>query len=318
MQKTIITNIIAMLLTVAAMAQNSKVAVFDPAGRVDDEIKTIIREEIGSVVVTIAGYTVLEREMIDMVLKENRYQASGLVEDAQVIEMGKHLGADMVFVTSITRIDANYHISCKLIDVKTARIEKQKTSQTQRGKSDIIDVTKNIVAEIFGQKVKPAVKPAVSAGSELLADKRKVFSDGHKLSRKEVRQTMQYTDALRMYNKGISRNRSGNFWIFTGVASMAGGAYVFLNKPFDDRYEYTGPDGNPYYGYGDKKINEIAGYSIAGAGVVMAITGLGLKSSSKKYVRGAVDTYNASLRKRSSMEWQLNLTGNGMAFVINF
>ena len=89
MQKLIITSVIA-LFSLAAMAQEErKVGVFDPVGRVDDVVKTIVREVISSALVNADGYMVLERQLIDRVLEENRFQTGGLVDDAQIVEMGR-------------------------------------------------------------------------------------------------------------------------------------------------------------------------------------------------------------------------------------
>ena len=81
------------------MAQDKKVAIFNPAGSVENStIKEIIREEISSIIVNTAGYTVLERQLIDKVLEENKFQLSGLVDDSQISEVGKRMGANIVFV----------------------------------------------------------------------------------------------------------------------------------------------------------------------------------------------------------------------------
>jgi hypothetical protein len=310
MQKTIITTIIAMLLTLAAMAQNSKVAVFDPAGRVDDEIKTIIREEISSVIVTITGYTVLEREMIDMVLKENRFQASGVVDDSQISEMGRRMGANLVLVTSVTQTGSEYYISCKLIDVETARIEKHETFQTQRETSEIRYAIRRFVGGMFGQ--------TMSQSNLLFTEKRNVYQNGAKLTKYDVWELMYNTDALRLYDKGRARNKNGNIWLVTGLLLSSGGAYIVATMPLEERYEYTGGDGFEYYGYHDN-LNLMVGGSLTAAGVVMAITGISMKVSSKKFIRQSVNSYNSSINKsksRASME--LNLTGNGVALNFKF
>ena len=149
MQRIIITAVIA-LFCLAAMAQEDrKVAIFDPAGNVDNSIREIVREEISSIIVNVGGYMVLERQLIDRVLAENRFQQGGLVDDSQASEMGRIMGANLVIVTSITMLGANYHISCKLIDVETARIERQRTVQTQRGTGDLIIVAQSMVREMF-------------------------------------------------------------------------------------------------------------------------------------------------------------------------
>lgn len=133
------------------MAQDKKVAVFDPAGSVPKSAKDMVREEISSVIVNTADYIVLERTLIDKVLEENKFQLGGLVDDSQVGELGRMMGANFVLVTSLSIMEnGNYYISCKMTDVLTSRIDKQKTAQTQRGTSDLINVIQIMVKEMFG------------------------------------------------------------------------------------------------------------------------------------------------------------------------
>jgi len=138
------------LLSLTTMAQEKKVAVFDPAGNVDEAIKVIVREQISSSVVNASGYTVLERQQIDKVLEENKFQMSGLVDDAQISEIGKAMGANTVFVSSITAMNNNFFISSKMIDVQTAHIIMQRTAQTQQGTNDLIEVVKKMMGEMLG------------------------------------------------------------------------------------------------------------------------------------------------------------------------
>jgi hypothetical protein len=150
-QKFLITTLIVILLGITAKAQEKKVAVFDPAGEVEKYLKEIIREEISSIVVNTPDYTVLERQLIDKVLEENKFQMGGLVDDSQISEIGKRMGANYVFVTNITVIDGgNLYISYKMIDVQTARIEKQKTGQSSKKTNELIASVQKIVKEMFG------------------------------------------------------------------------------------------------------------------------------------------------------------------------
>jgi curli biogenesis system outer membrane secretion channel CsgG len=116
----------------ATTAQEKKVAVFDPVGDITNSVKEIVREEISAAIVNIGGYTVLERQLINKVLEENTFQMGGLVDNEQISAIGKLMGANYVFVSSITSLERNYYISCKMIEVTTARIEKQKTAQTKK------------------------------------------------------------------------------------------------------------------------------------------------------------------------------------------
>jgi len=116
MKRNLITTAIALLLSITAMADDQKVAVFDPAGNTEDYVKEIVREEISSVIVNTGGYTVLERSLINKVLEENRFQAGGLVDDTEVSEIGRRMGANLAFVSNLTKMaNGNFHISAKLI-----------------------------------------------------------------------------------------------------------------------------------------------------------------------------------------------------------
>ena len=168
MQKIIITFIIT-LLCFSAMAEDRKVAVFDPAGNANNTVKEIVREIISSVIVNTDGYAVLERQLINKVLEEQRIQVGGLVDDNQIVQMGKLMGAKYAFVSSVTiMLGNNYFVSIKMIDVQTGRIEKQNTEQTKRGMDDLIDVVKVQTSEIVGKKIEPppsSNKIAIAIGS---------------------------------------------------------------------------------------------------------------------------------------------------------
>jgi len=140
-------------------AQNEmKVAVFDPAGEVEAVVKEIVREEVSSIVVNAKGYMVLERQLINKVLEENRFQQGGLVDDSQIIEVGKRMGANYVFITTVSKLDKNFYVSCKMIEVLTAKIEKQKTGQTTRGINDIVPTVQAIVNNMLDSDTEPTDK----------------------------------------------------------------------------------------------------------------------------------------------------------------
>ena len=80
----------AMFISISAVAaEDKKVAVFEPAGDASNSIKEIVREMISSVIVNTSGFTVLERQLINKVLEEQRFQIGGLVDDDQIVELGR-------------------------------------------------------------------------------------------------------------------------------------------------------------------------------------------------------------------------------------
>ena len=87
--------------------EDKKVAVFDPVGDVSQNLKIIIREELSNAVVNTLGFTVLERELINKVLAENKFQMTGHVDDGQIGELGKKMGANYVCYASISSVGGN-------------------------------------------------------------------------------------------------------------------------------------------------------------------------------------------------------------------
>lgn len=140
---------------------DKKVAVFDPVGDVSQNLKIIIREELSNAVVNTLGFTVLERELINKVLAESQFQMTGHVDDSQIGELGKKMGANYVCYASISSVGGNYYISCKMVDVMTAKIERQNTGITQSGLDDLFTVV-STVSRAMLQQQGTAVKASAS------------------------------------------------------------------------------------------------------------------------------------------------------------
>jgi hypothetical protein len=132
--------------------EDQKVAVFDPVGDVPQNLKIMIREELSNAVVNTLGFTVLERELINKVLAENEFQMRGHVDDSQIGELGKKMGANYVSYASISSVGGNYYISCKLVDVKTAKIERQNTGITEHGLDDLFSVVSTVSRAMLQQQ----------------------------------------------------------------------------------------------------------------------------------------------------------------------
>jgi hypothetical protein len=307
-------NIIGILILwcLSVTAQDKKVAVFDPAGNVDISIKEIIREEISSIIVNTNGYTVLERQLINKVLEENKFQMGGLVDDSQVSEIGKRMGANLVFVTNVTPLNGNYYISCKMIEVQTARIEKQKTVQTTRGASDLITTVQKAVKEMFVQSVNTGQSDVSKPNETLTVDGIKVYLNGKQLTKYEVKNKMVINDnALRLYDKGISQYKIGNILLISGASLIVTGVILGLTIPAE-RYVYEDGSVNVQH-----VTQRLAGISVGGPGLVSSISGLILRSKGKKNVGEAVYTYNQR-NYTSQVKLGFGASPNGVKLTVNF
>ena len=149
----------------------------------------------------------------------------------------------------------------------------------------------------------------------LTADGRKVYQSGRQLTQNEVRGLMANMDAIRLYNKGLSRNKNGNIALIAGLGvGVVGG--VILPFVFPERSYYVS-----YYGYENEYVNE--GYNIAMGvpccivGGLSVIGGVTLKILSVKSVSQSVYMYNRS-GSRASTELKFGITGNGVGLALCF
>ena len=322
--------VMLLFIAVSAFAQNErKVAVFDPIGTVDKVLLEVVREEISSVVVNRSGYTVLERQLTNKVLEENKFQESGLVDNEQVSEIGRLVGADYVFVTTISALGTNFYISCKMIEVATARIDKQFTGTSTDGMNDIPQTTQYIVRRLFGEDVRQPVAnrtqpsttqkdaPVANRQSNVLneysygfltAKGKNVFSSstGKALNHDEMRALLVNTDALYYYNKGVKKRKNGNIMIAIGCGFLGVGAILEIVAPTSYLIE--------------------PGIGAFGGGVgfcAFAIPGFAMNGGAKKNIRKAVELYNGSGQVYSepppAFQIDFGITSSGgIGFVMNF
>lgn len=157
--------------TIANAQDEKKVAVFDPAGEVPQNLKTIIREELSNAVVNTLGFTVLERELINKVLAESKFQMTGHVDDGQIGELGKKMGANYVCYATISPVGENYYISCKMVDVMTAKIERQNTGITQNGLNDLFSVVSSVSRLMLQQQGTTVKSSRKSSGNKISSAK---------------------------------------------------------------------------------------------------------------------------------------------------
>ncbi len=129
--------------------ENKRVAILNPDGQISDGIKNIVREEISNVIVNSSTYSVVERTMIDKVFAEAKFQSEGLVDNSQISELGKMMGADLVCYGSVVSLGYNFYISLKMVNVTTGKVILQSTGTTKHGMDDLISESRIIVNKMI-------------------------------------------------------------------------------------------------------------------------------------------------------------------------
>ena len=330
MQKIIIIITIALLFETAAMAQNRILAVFEPSGVLGDYMKELVHDEVVSAFGSVRDFTLLERHMVDLTLQENMSRPGS---DAQIIEMGRIMGADFVLLTSVERAGSNFSISFRLLEMRTERTLRQRTVQTRQGLHDMTETIQRTLSEMFATTV---TSTTVLPQGMLFSKKKTVYQLNHEtiedqikkdmqenrlktLSRNEVQTLMADTDALDIYNEGFRQNRGGNVFLFGGIAAIVGSLILdqALPSEVEVRREFTGTQGNKYYTYEMERRENTISPILAVTGSVSVIIGFIMKSGSNSIISRSVNSYNSS-KTFSNTELNFDFTGNGARLTLKF
>ena len=142
-------NHIKLLLFIGlAWGQEITIAVFDfeNNGLEPYEVRQL-STRLESELVKVGKYNVVERSKIDEILKEQKLQMSGFVEEEYLIDVGKMLGAKQVVLGSIGRITDDYYtITAKLVDVKSSEMIQSADYDAENGLIQLLKDGLKIIA----------------------------------------------------------------------------------------------------------------------------------------------------------------------------
>ena len=142
------------MMSVNALYADEKlrVAVFDPTTSgisIDDGTKLAVQELISSAVVNTGMYTMVERSMIDQIIKEQSFQNSDLADSNHATEIGKLAGANKIILSAVSLVGGRNMLSIKMIDVMTATVERQRTKVADN--NDLLDIIEPLTYELINQ-----------------------------------------------------------------------------------------------------------------------------------------------------------------------
>ena len=69
-------------------------------------------------------FKVIEREMMQEVMKEQGFQQSGCTTDECMVEIGRLIGVEKIIGGSISKVGNVYSVSSRIVNVETGEIEK--------------------------------------------------------------------------------------------------------------------------------------------------------------------------------------------------
>ena len=97
------------------------VAILDIASE-DEELGIFATEEIIQQLVKTRKFRVVDRDSIETILKEHKFQYSGIVSDETAVSIGRFIGASIIITGVIRQRNNHTDFSLKILDVETAEI----------------------------------------------------------------------------------------------------------------------------------------------------------------------------------------------------
>jgi TolB-like protein len=154
MKKSPIWILLVLTVTVVS-AQNKKTTVavldLDPTS-ISAEDAQFLSDRLRTELVETGAFTVVEREKMTEVLKEQGFQASGCTSVECAVQIGRLLNVQQIIAGNIGKIDELYSISVRLIDIQSGVILKTATWDYKGKLSEALTEVMPEVAGMLAEK----------------------------------------------------------------------------------------------------------------------------------------------------------------------
>ena len=168
MKKLLLILLSAVALT--AVAETQKIALLETrigegSTSVTGMEKAMVRGELRKAIVSMTGYEAITRGDIDQMMKEQDFQRTGMVNDAQIKKMGEMSGADYICVSTLTKSNTEFYLEAYLIQLETGRMSNPASQYGELvdGKlGNMLPICEVLAQELLGVKVE---RPAPAAST---------------------------------------------------------------------------------------------------------------------------------------------------------
>ncbi len=118
----------------------------------------LVREKLEASLYKTDQFDILERNEMQIILKEQGLQMSGCVEDSCFVELGKILSADIAAYGSIIKLK-KYNITLKIVDVKKSRIlfiDTSTAGSEEEIQTEVETLANKMAFKLTGRQIKKA------------------------------------------------------------------------------------------------------------------------------------------------------------------
>ena len=101
---------------------NIAVINLNPQG-ISENTAIIVSEFLRHYLLKINKFNVLEREMMEEIIKEQKFQLSGCTTEECAVKVGALLNVEKIVVGSISKLGDKYYITARLVDVESGKVD---------------------------------------------------------------------------------------------------------------------------------------------------------------------------------------------------
>ncbi|WP_461256093.1 CsgG/HfaB family protein [Treponema sp. R80B11-R83G3] len=113
-------------------------------------------DELTSELLEAGKVTVVDRKNITAILNEMKFQYSGYVSDESMVSIGKMIGAQYIISGALTDMETYYRFRIRIINVETAAIQRQITSELKKDRQVVFLLSGSSSAEEFERSIPTA------------------------------------------------------------------------------------------------------------------------------------------------------------------
>ena len=166
--KKIFTFLVILLICSNILFAQHKVAVYVTGGT-ESGINKVLGDKLVEAFVKSGKYSAIERtsSFLSELNKELKYQQTGHVSDAELSQLGKQFGVQLICIADISDVFGEKYVSARLIDVESAEvINSSNTSGSLNSLNDLIKVSEKIAKDLSGKTGKEQVAESERLKSE--------------------------------------------------------------------------------------------------------------------------------------------------------
>lgn len=232
------------LIPIFAQAAKLNIAVSDLAGQgIDQSSTAIISDRLRTELFKQGDFTVLERNAMQEVLKEQGFQQTGCTSDACAVQIGQLLGVSYIVVGTVGKLGHLFTVDVRMIDVSNGKIVYSENVDCDCPIEKVLTNSVVSIAQKIGQNIGSS-SPSAQLSPSM---KNNQATTGDSLSTKNT--VISYTSTPKPKKSPVLKITCG------ALAVIAAGAGIVLDNMMTQkvknntslRTEYQSVPGNSQY-----------------------------------------------------------------------